>query len=154
MSPLQDKLVAIAQPVVESFGCKLWWLLLQFDNRGKAVLRVYIDKCEASVNMDDCASVSQQLSRVLDIEDKLSESYTLEVSSPGLDRSLYRLEHYIEYLGHRIELSLKQPMNGQKKFKGILSAVEGSNIVLQVDEIESHSFAIHLIYQAKLTPFA
>ena len=80
---------------------------------------MYIDHAEG-INVDDCAEVSRQISAVMDVEDPIAQEYTLEVSSPGMDRPLYTLEQYKQYANHIIELRLRLPFEGRRKFKGQL----------------------------------
>ena len=92
------------------------------------MLRVYIDS-ENGVGVDDCAKVSRQVSGVLDVEDPISGEYTLEVSSPGMDRPLFKLSQYQDYIGHVVQLRLRMPFDGRRKFKGVLNGIEDEDIV-------------------------
>ena len=99
------------------------------------MLRLYIDG-ENGVTVDDCAEVSRHVSGVLDVEDPISGEYTLEVSSPGVDRLLFSLDHYPIYVGEWIELRLRTPFEGRRKFKGTLKGIEGEDVVIQIDDQE------------------
>lgn len=130
-----DELNSIIRPVVEGLGCELWGI--EYLPMGKhSTLKIYID-AEAGINVDDCAKVSQQVSSLLDVEDPISGEYTLEVSSPGLDRKLFSLEQYAEFVGHQARLLLKRPFEGKRKFTGQIRGIEGDEIVLgqQDDEV-------------------
>jgi ribosome maturation factor RimP len=130
----EDKIQELLEPTVEALGFNLWGLELLSQGR-HSLLRVYIDG-ENGVNVDDCAEVSRQVSGVMDVEDPISGEYTLEVSSPGVDRFLFRMDHYLAYVGEWIELRLHAPIEGRRKFKGTLKGIEGEDVVVQVDNHE------------------
>ena len=107
MSGVVDTLEQIVETVAESLGFQLWGF--QYNSNGnQSVLRVFIDSddSEKGVNVDDCAQVSRQLSAVLDVEDPITGHYVLEVSSPGLDRPLFKLDQYQAYIGSEIKIKL------------------------------------------------
>ena len=91
---------------------------------------------ESGVSLKNCEQVSRQLSGVLDVEDPIKGDYTLEVSSPGMDRPLYQLSHFERFIGYQIALKLRMPFEGSRKYKGILKGVEGNDIILQVENEE------------------
>lgn len=101
----------------------------------RSLLRIYIDKMQG-ITLADCELVSRQVSAVLDVEDPLSGTYTLEVSSPGEDRPLFQQGHFKRYLGARIQLRLQVPINKQRRLIGVLTKVDDEGITLLVDEQE------------------
>jgi len=130
----EQQIQELLEPTVEALGFSVWGL--EYLSQGRhTLLRLYIDG-ENGVNVDDCATVSRQVSSILDVEDPVSGEYTLEVSSPGLDRLLFRLEQYPDYAGEWIEIRLRVPFEGRRKFKGTLKGIEGEDIVVQIDEQE------------------
>jgi ribosome maturation factor RimP len=130
----EQQIEQLLQPTVEAMGFDLWGV--EYMSQGRhSVLRVYID-AEQGINVDDCAAVSHQAGSVLDVEEPISGEYTLEVSSPGMDRLLFKLEQYPQYANEVIELRLRSPFEGRRKFKGILKGIEGEDIVVQVDDHE------------------
>ncbi|MFK8042248.1 ribosome maturation factor RimP [Congregibacter brevis] len=134
MSARENKLQALLAPTVEALGFELWGT--EFLIQGKhSVLRLYIES-ENGVQVTDCAAVSEQVGAVLDVEEPIGGEYTLEVSSPGVDRRLFRLEQYLAYVGQEVELRLRSPFEGRRKFKGILRGIEDDDIVLLVDDHE------------------
>ena len=136
-------------PVVEGLDLIFWGL--EYTPAGKnSLLRVYIDAPEG-VTVDDCARVSHQVSGLLDVEDPISEHYSLEISSPGMDRPLYTLEQFEQFAGHTVQLRLRTPFEGRRKFKGILNGVEGDDVLLVVD---NHEYLLphDLIDRANLVP--
>ena len=100
---------------------------------GRSILRLYIDS-EKGINVDDCAKVSRQVSAMLDVEDSIQGRYSLEVSSPGINRPLFELKHYPKYIGSHLKLRLRASVDGQRQFKALLKAVSGDNITLLVEE--------------------
>lgn len=127
-------LEALIEPVVRSMECELWGL--EYVGVGRnARLVVYIEK-EAGVDVDDCARVSRQLSHVLDVEEPLKGKYTLEVSSPGVDRKLFRPEHYQVCAGEQVTVQLIRPFEDRRKFKGLLVGLEGEDVVLRSGDEE------------------
>lgn len=100
----------------------------------RSLLRIYIDKQEG-VTVDDCSKVSRQISAMLDVEDPIQGEYTLEVSSPGLDRPLFEIAQYEKFVGSRIKLRLQVPVDERRNLTGILVRTEGDNIHLLVDAV-------------------
>lgn len=140
---------AVIAPVVSSLGYELVGVEYLMQGRG-ALLRVYIDS-ENGITLDDCTRVSHQVSGVLDVEDIIRGQYQLEVSSPGLDRPLFTEEHFVRFSGHKAKLKLTTPLHGQRKFRGILSGVEDSDLQLDVDG-EVLSIPFNNIEKANLIP--
>jgi ribosome maturation factor RimP len=84
--------------------------------------------------LDDCAKISRQISAVLDVEDPISGRYHLEVSSPGLERPLFTSEHFRQFIGRKVNVLLRQPQNGRRRYRGVIQAVNGEQITLIVDD--------------------
>jgi ribosome maturation factor RimP len=128
ISAVIDDLVS---PIVLALDLELWGCELV--RQGKySLIRIYIDR-ESGVDISDCEKVSRQVSAVFDVEEPITEEYTLEVSSPGLERPLFRLEQFRKYVGSIIQLRMKNPQDGRKKFKGDLVRVDDDSIVLSID---------------------
>jgi len=137
------------RPSVEMVGKEL--LGVEFISAGKhSVLRLFIDH-ENGINVDDCAEVSRQVSAVLDVEDPISTEYSLEVSSPGLDRPLFELSHFEAVVGETINVKTSMPLNGRRKFKGILAAIENDTLIVTVDG-EDYELVISNVDKANLVP--
>ena len=119
---------------IQALGLDLWGVeLLQ---QGKySLLRIYIER-EEGVTIEDCEKVSRQVSALLDVEDPIAGEYTLEVSSPGMDRPLFSIEHYSKYVSSEVVLKLRRPMNGRRKFKGQIIKVSGDIVGLLVEGSE------------------
>ena len=134
MAVKEQQLQVMLEPIVKSMGFELWGI--EYISQGRhSVLCIYIES-DQGITADDCAGVSHQVSSVLDVEDTISGEYTLEVSSPGMDRLLFKLAQYTAYVGEGIELRLRSPFEGRRKFKGILKGIEGEDVVVQVDNHE------------------
>jgi ribosome maturation factor RimP len=130
----EQQLQIMLEPTVEALGFELWGV--EHISQGRhSVLRVYIDS-ENGIGVEDCAAVSHQVSAILDVEDPIAGEYTLEVSSPGMDRLLFKFEQFPGYVGEQIELRLRTPFEGRRKFKGVLKGIEGEDVVVQVDDHE------------------
>ncbi|KZN50637.1 ribosome maturation factor RimP [Pseudoalteromonas luteoviolacea] len=136
MSKLEQDLTVMLEPAVEACGFEL--LGLEFVQAGRhSTLRVYIEH-ENGINVDDCAEVSRQISAIMDVEDPITNEYNLEVSSPGVDRPLFKQAHYEDAQGEEVRLRTKLPQDGRRNFKGDLVAVKGDMITLTVDGHEHH----------------
>ncbi|MEX5504745.1 ribosome maturation factor RimP [Pseudomonas putida] len=134
MSSKLEQLQALLAPVVTGLGFECWGI--EFVSQGKhSVLRVYINK-EGGILVDDCAEVSRQVSSVLDVEDPISSEYTLEVSSPGMERPLFTLEQFASHAGEQVKIKLRSPFEGRRNFQGLLRGVEEQDVVVQVDDQE------------------
>ncbi|GGA84927.1 ribosome maturation factor RimP [Neiella marina] len=134
MATLESRLTDMLTPAVEALGYELWGL--EFVRAGKhSTLRLFIDSPNG-ITVDDCAEASRQASAVLDVEDPISSEYNLEVSSPGLERPLYKIQHYEMYVGHEISVKTRMPQFGQRKFQGILKAVDNGMAVVETAKHE------------------
>ena len=131
----------------------LGYLLVDIEREGRGLLRVTIENIdyERPIDITDCEKVSRQASAILDVEDVISGEYTLEVSSPGMDRPLYELDHYARYLGEEISLRLRFPYEGRRNYKGRLKAIEGDEVVVVVTDNE-FLFPVEGIEKANLVP--
>ncbi|WP_100657028.1 ribosome maturation factor RimP [Alteromonas flava] len=131
MSQLEKRLTEMLNSPVEALGYEL--VGIEFVRAGKhSILRVFIDH-ENGISVDDCADVSHQVSAVLDVEDPISTEYNLEVSSPGMDRPLFKEQHYQAVVGEMVSVRLAMPMNNRRNFKGTLLAAENGVVSVEVD---------------------
>jgi ribosome maturation factor RimP len=144
-----EQLQALLAPVVEALGYQCWGV--EFISQGRhSLLRVYIDLPDG-VLIEDCEKVSRQISGVLDVEDPISGEYTLEVSSPGMDRPLFTLEQFAAHVGEQVKIRLRSPYEGRRNFQGLLRGVEEQDVVVQVDEHE-YLLPIDSIDKANIIP--
>src|SRR5438876_7674138 len=136
---VMDQVRAVAARVVESYGLEVFDVQYRREASGM-VLRLQIDRpgpaatAEESVSVEDCARVSRDLSAVLDVEDVVPTAYTLEVSSPGLDRPLRRPDDYRRFAGRRAKVVMRERVDGQGFFKGRLGGVDGAEVVIDADD--------------------
>jgi ribosome maturation factor RimP len=150
MAVADNTLRQLLQPVVEALGCELWGIELQAGGKTK-LLRIYIDRAEEGVGIEDCERVSRQSSAVLDVEDVINGEYILEVSSPGMDRPLYELSQYEQFIGVDISLRLRFPYEGRRNFKGRLTGVDGDEIIVVATDHE-FLFPVEGIEKANVVP--
>jgi ribosome maturation factor RimP len=144
------KLRQLIQPVVEGLGYE--FVGAEFLPQGKhSLLRVYIDKEETGISVDDCERVSRQISSVFDVEDPIAGQYALEISSPGVDRPLFKVEDFARFVGEQVSLKLSVAQKGRKNFKGFVRGLENDVITLEVDG-EMHQIIFDDIDQARLVP--
>jgi len=152
LAKFEHKLTEMLRPAVEEVGKEL--LGIEYISAGNnSVLRLFIDH-ENGIDVDDCAEVSRQVGAILDVEDPISSEFNLEVSSPGLDRPLFDKSHYEAVIGETIEVKLSIPLNGRRKFKGILVAVENDTLIVTVDNedydlVLGNIIKAHLVYNHK-----
>ena len=130
-SKLVDTLTPLLTPAIEGAGYELVDLQWKRET-GAWVLRALIDKPVGLISHDDCTRVSRELSAVLDVNDVISHHYTLEVSSPGLDRPLRTAQHFGRFIGQKARVRLQTGVSGRRNFAGIIVGVEGNTVTLDV----------------------
>lgn len=140
-------MVELLQPVVTAMGYELWGIEQLPD--GKATLvRVYIEH-ESGINLEDCTAVSRQVAGVLDVEDPITGAYRLEISSPGLDRPLFTLEHFSRFIGQHARVHLRQKLQNRKRISGKISRIEDDKVTIDSEGIE-YTISAGLIEKANL----
>jgi ribosome maturation factor RimP len=153
MTDKAQDIVALLAPTVGSLGLEL--LGAEYlPSPGGALLRLYIDVPagdERQVGIEDCEAVSREVSAQLDVEDPISGHYTLEVSSPGLDRPLFTPAQFQRYVGEQAKVGLKLPQDGRRRFQGRIVRAEGDAIVFDIDGAE-FTVAAGNIDKARLVP--
>ncbi len=149
MDKREREVLQLVTPTVESLGCQVWGV--EFLRQGKhSKLRLYIDR-EDGVNVDHCAEVSRHVSDILDVEEFSNSAYTLEVSSPGMDRILFDEAQFSNSVGEQVDVRLNFPFEGRKKFIGQLSGVEDHSVLLQIED-EEYVFPLENIQRARIVP--
>lgn len=131
---LKQSEVAIGKaiaPAIEAMGLELWGVEYLRQGR-RATLRVFID-CLSGVTLDDCERVSRQVGAILDVEDPIKGEYTLEVSSPGIDRPLFTPPQFERYIGAEVNVRLSVPLDGRRRFRGVLEQAGADRIALLVE---------------------
>lgn len=149
-----QQLEELLEPVVTSMEYE--FVGMEYISQGRhSILRIYIDTADG-VNVDDCAKVSRQLSAVLDVEDPITGEYSLEVSSPGLNRPLFKLSHYEQFIGQEVKFKTLRPQygphigEGQRKFKAVINSVEDDTVIFTLENNEILSIAFVDIEKANL----
>ncbi len=148
LANIEQQLTDIIQEPVNALGFEL--VGVEYIRGRYPVLRVYIDS-ENGITVDDCADVSRQISAVLDVEDPIKDAYNLEVSSPGMDRPLFTLEHYQRFVGEEVTISLRIPVANRRKWKGQIKSIDNEMITLTVDN-NDEVFAFSNIQKANIVP--
>jgi len=145
----KDAILHLLEPTIERLGYEVTDLELKLGGQD-GLLRIFIDK-EGGVDIDDCEKVSRQVSAILDVEDPLPDRYTLEVSSPGLDRTLTKPAHFQRFMGEDVRVKLRLPLSGRRNFRGALKAADDEHIEVEVDG-EVYRLPITTIESARLVP--
>ena len=129
---IDRRLAEIVAPVIEGLGYELVRIRLQGGRH--ATLQIMADRPEGGINVDDCAAISTGVSAVLDVEDPITEQYTLEVSSPGIDRPLTRLKDFDAWEGYEVRIETTEQIDGRKRFKGMLRGTEGDEVLIEIED--------------------
>jgi ribosome maturation factor RimP len=146
---LIQRVAEIAGRAARREGLSVWDVELAGSGR-RRVLRIYIDK-PGGVTLDDCERISQQVGAVLDAEDVVpGESYQLEVSSPGVERRLTRPHHFELCRGQKVRLQLREPVEGQRRWEGVLQGIEEGRVVLETGSGKIIRFGMEIIEKANL----
>jgi ribosome maturation factor RimP len=161
---MREALLRLLEPPIEALGFEV--VDVEFAQAGRGgVLRIFIDRgagasgagassahgAGLSITVDDCAAVSHEVGRVLEADDPIKGRYTLEVSSPGFDRILRKRAHFERFEGARIFVELKLPIDGRRRFVGLLKSIAGDSIVIEADG-QAHSLPLERIQKARLRP--
>ncbi len=142
-------LVKLLDPVVQAMGYEM--LGIEHIPKGQgSTLRIYIDN-EQGIKLEDCSRVSQQIAGVLDVNDPIQGTYDLEVSSPGLDRPLFTVEHFRRFIGVEVKLNLREKIAGRRKLVGEISAVSDERVDV-IDTGINYQIPVDVIDKARLVP--
>jgi len=145
-----EELTQLLEPVIADLGLEC--LGVEYSpSHGNSLIRVYIDAADRPVTVDDCEAVSRQVSATLDVNDPIQGRYTLEVSSPGLDRPLYTPAQFQRFVGQQAKVEVNVPIAGRRRFQGPIRAVDGDVVVLEQDGVDVR-FAHDNVHKAKLVP--
>lgn len=145
---LQDDIEQLLRPSIESLGYELWGI--EYLAQGKhSLLRIYIDQ-SSGIGIEDCEQVSVQVSAILDVENPITGNYSLEVSSPGVPRPLFYPNQYSRYVNQPVNIKIFKPINGQRKFTGIIVSSNEQAVTLEVEQ-KQLEFLFSNIVKANLT---
>lgn len=132
MTEQVEHIAGLVASCLQDLGLCLWGVEYR-PGPGRALLRIYIDAVDRMVGIEDCERASREISALLDVHDPISGEYTLEVSSPGIDRPLFTLEQLSGYIGQSVKLALRVPQDGRRRVQGLLHAVCGQEVTLDLD---------------------
>ncbi len=144
-----NKLTALLEPLVTELGYE--FVGIEYQTGGAGLLRVYIDRPEEGIGLEDCELVSREVSALLDVEDPISGEYTLEVSSPGMNRPLFGYRDFMRFKGERVKASTMAPVDGRRRFRGELKEASETSVVIEV-EGERYTLDLNNIGKARLDP--
>lgn len=145
---VQNEIEQLLKPTIESMGYQLWGC--EYLAQGKhSLLRVYIDK-DDGIGIEDCEQVSRQVSALLDVEDPIPGNYSLEVSSPGIPRPMFRNWQYQRYVGQGVHIKLFKPVAGTRKYAGMIVSADDDTLVLDISGTQQE-FLFSNIVKANLT---
>ncbi len=131
-APIDQRMAGILSPVIEGLGYELVRVRLM---SGKSkTLQIMADKPDGGIEVDDCARISTAVSAVLDVEDPLEDAYTLEVSSPGIDRPLTRMKDFDAWAGYEAKIETTELIDGRRRFRGLLAGTEGDEVLIEIEE--------------------
>ncbi len=130
-SSMDRRITEIISPVVESMGFEIVRVRLMGGNT--PTLQIMAQRPDGTIEVDDCAEISTTVSAVLDVEDPILDAYTLEVSSPGIDRPLTRLKDFERWEGYVAKIETTELIDGRRRFKGVLQGVEGNEVLVEID---------------------
>jgi ribosome maturation factor RimP len=147
---LDRNLQQLLLPIVTALGYELVGVERLLHGGRTSIVRVYIENSQG-ISLQDCERVSYQISGLLDVENPIHGQYTLEVSSPGLARPLFTLEHFARFLEHKVNIRLAHPVESRRNFVGILQRIEEQNVVISVNGTE-YAFSYAQINKAHLVP--
>ncbi len=149
MNRTEEQIEELLRTIVEGLGCEIWGV--EYLSQGShSKLRLYIDSADG-VSIDDCENVSRQVSDVLDVENLFTKGYTLEVSSPGMDRILFKAQQYESNVGATVDVRLNFPFEGKKRVVGLLAGVENAEAIIQVDG-EEYVLPLDNVQRARIVP--
>lgn len=145
---MQDELEVLFSPTLSAMGYELWGC--EYLSQGKhSLLRIYIDKPNG-ITIDDCQEVSKQISALLDVEDPIPGNYSLEISSPGIPRPLFKSSQYEQYMGQPVKIKMLKPVAGKRKLEGIIVSVSETALILNIND-QDQEILFSNIVRASLT---
>lgn len=145
---IEQKIESIIEPTITDLGLEI--VKLTFLNDESNTLQILLDRINRTpIDVDDCAKASRAVSAILDVEDPITKEYVLEVSSPGIDRPLTKLEHFDRFVGFDVKVEITEMIDNRKRFRGILKGTEGSDIIVTIDN-EDYKVPFDMLLKAKL----
>jgi ribosome maturation factor RimP len=139
----------LLEPIAAQEQCEIWGVEYLAQGR-HSKLRIYIESADG-VSVEHCERVSRRASDILDVEETIAGEYTLEVSSPGMDRMLFKPAQYVANVGEQVEVRLNYPFEGTKRVVGVLAGLENDEVVVQVGE-EEYVLPLENVQRARIVP--
>jgi ribosome maturation factor RimP len=134
-NPVEERVVALAEPTAQELGYRLVRVRVSGNRRKR--LQIMAERLsDGDMGIDDCTKLSRALSALFDVQDPMPEEYDLEVSSPGIDRPLMRIEDFQRFMGHEAKLETVAMIDGRRRFKGVISAIDGDTVQLKLPDAE------------------
>ena len=128
---LAAEIAGLAEPVLAELGFRLVRVVVS--GRNGATVQIMAERPDGTITVEECAEISRRLSPVLDVHDPIKGQYTLEVSSPGIDRPLVRPSDFEAWAGHEAKVEMKEPISGRKRFRGVLEGIDGEEVRIEVE---------------------
>jgi ribosome maturation factor RimP len=142
-SGVAARVVAVVEPVIEDLGFNL--VRVKVTGTNGCTVQIMAERPDGTMSVDDCETVSRAISPVLDLEDPIGRAYYLEISSPGIDRPLVRASDFDRWTGHEAKVEMAVPVNGRKRFRGIIRGVEGGTAAMELPDVkEGEERIVHL----------
>ena len=132
-----SRVAAIVDPVLQDLGYRL--VRVKISAMGGCTVQIMAERPDGTMNVEDCETASKAISPVLDVEDPVQRAYYLEMSSPGIDRPLVRLQDFTRWAGHVAKIEMEELVHGRKKFRGTLLGLEGDQVRLERDEVKAEA---------------
>jgi len=149
---LASDLAVLVEPVLESLGFRL--VRIEVSGRDGKTVQIMAERPDGSITIEDCEAISRAVSPLLDVQDIVSDSYRLEISSPGIDRPLVRPSDFVDWAGSEVKIELSTPIDGRKRFRGVIEGFEDGEVLIEADLGEEGrkiiGLAVGLIGSAKL----
>jgi ribosome maturation factor RimP len=150
LNSVEKKVADIAAPVIEDMGYELLYVTLKGEEGASRILQITAENPETrTLGVDECARISRSVAAVLDVEGPVKGAYRLEVSSPGIDRFLVKEKDFTDFAGNEVKIEVNPPLEGQKRFRGMLSGEKDGNILLETDQ-GNVAISLETVHKAKL----
>jgi len=145
---VEARLAALIESVIKTLGFRL--VRIKLSGQNGLTLQIMMERADGSMNIEDCELLSRTISPILDVEDVISDPYHLEISSPGMDRPMVRRSDFERWKGHVVRLQAAQAMNGQRRFRGVITAVGEVDFTLKIEDQELLAIDFDNIAEARL----
>lgn len=150
---VEARIAHIVEPVAEGLGFRL--VRVKVSSLNGITVQIMAERPDGTMTVGDCETLSRDISPAMDVDDPMDAAYNLEVSSPGIDRPLVRRSDFVKAIGHEVKIELAQPLDGRKRFRGLVTAIEGDDLVLELEKsklggVQAATLSLGDIGEAKL----